>query len=183
MALYRNRYRVKSARLRGWDYRSPGWYFVTICTRDHTCVLGDSVRGQIRLSPSGKVADSELRNVPSHYLNISIDCFIVMPNHIHAIIVIDGGQHSHPPNLETRGEPPYRNGLIVIPPKAGSLAAIVRSYKAGVTRHCHEMGLKSFAWQAGFYDHIVRANQPLQAIRAYIQENPANWRDDPENKP
>jgi putative transposase len=181
MALYQNEYRVKSARLKGWDYRSPGWYFITICTRNHVHIFGDVVCGQVRLSPSGQVADSELRNLPGHYLNIAADRFIVMPNHIHAIVVI-GGQHRHSPNPKMRSEPVQR-GLVVIPPKAGSLAAIVRSYKAGVTRQCHATGLKTFAWQAGFYDHIVRGNESLQAIQDYIEQNPANWPQDPENKP
>lgn len=135
--------------------------------------------GQVQLSPSGEIADSELRNLQNHYINISIDSFIVMPNHIHATIVIDG-QHRHSPKPEIRAEPPS-NCLLVIPPKAGSLAAIIRSYKAGVARRCHEMGLRNFAWQAGFYDHIVRTNAALQAIRDYIEKNPTNWLQDPEN--
>jgi REP element-mobilizing transposase RayT len=181
MRLYQNKYRLESARLQGWDYRSPGWYFVTICAHDQICIFGDIAGERVRLSRSGEVADSELRNLPNHYLNISIDCFIVMPNHIHAIVVIDG-QHRHSPNPEICTKP-RSNDLALIPPKAGSLAAIIRSYKAGVTRRCREMGLKTFAWQAGFYDHIVRANTSLQAIRDYIDKNPANWPQDPENQP
>ncbi|MGA8493267.1 MAG: hypothetical protein WB711_22790 [Terriglobales bacterium] len=177
---FQNQYRVKSARLQGWDYRSPGWYFVTICTEDHRHIFGEVYTGEVRLSPSGQIADSELSNLPHHYLNISTDSFIVMPNHIHAIIVIEG-QHRHSPAPEIRRQPPSHDGLIVIPPKAGSLAAIVRSYKSGVTRRSHEMGLKDFAWQAGFYDHIIRTIAPLQAIREYIENNPANWPQDPEN--
>jgi putative transposase len=179
---YQNKYRVESARLHGWDYTSPGWYFVTICTRHHLCILGNVARGQVQLSLSGEVAESELRNLPHHYVNISIDRFTVMPNHIHAIVVIDG-QHRHSPNSETRTEPLSTSGLALIPPKAGSLSAIIRSYKAGVTRRCHGMGLRTFAWQPGFYDHIVRANTSLQAIRDYIEKNPANWPQDPENQP
>jgi putative transposase len=181
VTLFQNKYRGESARLRGWDYRSPGWYFVAICARGHICIFGNISGGQVRLSPSGEVADSELRNLRHHYVNVSIDCFIVMPNHIHAMVVI-GGQHRHSPNLETRTEPLPGNGPILIPPKAGSLSAIVRSYKAGVTRCCHEMGLKNFAWQPGFYDHIVRANTPLQSIRNYIEQNQSNWSHDPENR-
>jgi putative transposase len=112
---------------------------------------------------------------------VSIDSFIVMPNHVHAIVVIDG-QHRHSPDSEIRIEPALSNGLVLVPPKAGSLSAIVRSYKAGVTRRCHEMGLRNFAWQAGFYDHIVRANASLKVIRDYIEKNPANWPSDPENR-
>jgi len=180
-ALYQNKYRVESARLQGWDYRSPGWYFVTMCTQHHTCLLGTITGGRVKFSPAGEIADSELRNLPHHYVNVSIDQFIVMPNHIHAIVVVDG-QHRHSPNPETCTEP-LGNGLVLVPPKAQSLAAVVRSYKAGVTRRCHEMGLKNFAWQAGFYDHIVRASTSLQAIRDYIEANPANWPQDPENHP
>jgi REP element-mobilizing transposase RayT len=182
MTLYQNKYRVESPRLRGWDYRSPGWYFVTICTRDHLCILGNVARGQMQLSPSGEVAESELRNLPHHYVHVSIDHFIVMPNHIHAIVVIEG-QHRHSTNPETRTQAPSIGGLLLMPPKAGSLSAIIRSYKAGVTRRCHEMGLKTFEWQSGFYDHIVRANTSLQAIRDYIEKNPANWPHDPEDQP
>jgi putative transposase len=181
MILYQNKYPVESARLQGWDYRSPGWYFVTVCARHHICIFGNIASGHVQLSPSGEVADSELRTLPNHYVNISIDHFIVMPNHIHAIIVIDG-QHRHSPSPETCTEPRPDN-LALIPPKAGSLSAIIRSYKAGVTRRCNEMGLKTFAWQPGFYDHIVRANTSLQAIRDYIEQNPANWPQDPESRP
>jgi putative transposase len=182
VTLYQSQYRVKSTRLQGWDYRSPGWYFVTICAEGRRHIFGEVYAGQVSLLPSGEVADSELHNLPNHYSNISTDSFIVMPNHIHAIIVIEG-QHRHSPTPEICGQPPSPNGLIVIPPKAGSLAAIVRSYKSGVTRRCHEMGLKNFAWQAGFYDHIIRTIAPLQAIREYIEDNPANWSQDPENRP
>ena len=103
-----------------------------------------------------------------------------MPNHIHAIVMIDG-QHRHFPDPQIYTEPP--GSPFLVPPKAGSLSAIVRSYKAGVTRRCHELGLVNFGWQAGFYDHIVRTNTSLQAIRDHIEENPANWPQDPENHP
>jgi putative transposase len=182
MTLYENKYRVESARLQGWDYRSPGWYFVTICTQHHNCILGTITAGKVHLSSSGEVADSELRNLARHYVGISIDGSIVMPNHIHAIVVIDG-QHHHSPNPETCADPTTGKGLLLTPPKAGSLATIVRSYKAGVTRRCRELGLKNFAWQAGFYDHIVRGDTTLQAIRDYIERNPSNWSEDPENQP
>ena len=135
MSLYQNKYRVESARLHGWDYRSPGWYFVAICTQHHICILGNIVHGQVQLSRSGKIADSELYNLPCH-----------------AIVVIDG-QHCHSPNPETYTDRCAYKHSVPVPPKAGSLSAIVRSYKAGVTRRCHEIGLKNFAWQAGWpYD-------------------------------
>jgi hypothetical protein len=68
-----------------------------------------------------------------------------------------------------------------MPPFAGSLSTIVRSYKAGVTRRCHETGLLNFAWQPGFHEHVLRGNASVDAVRDYIARNPANWSKDLEN--
>ena len=81
MSLYQAKYRIEPARLRDWDYRSLGWYFVTICTQHRASIFGQVVRGQIELSRLGHIAYSELTNLPSHYLNVQIDAHIVMPLH------------------------------------------------------------------------------------------------------
>ncbi len=180
MTLYQDKYRIGTARLRGWDYRTPGWYFVTICVRNHACVLGQIVDRRMWFSTAGQVAHSEMRSLPAHYTNVSIDSFVVMPNHVHATVVI-GGQHRYSPNSEVHLNSAVGTGRSLMPPKAGSLSAIVRSYKAGVTCLCHQLGLSDFAWQLGFYEHIVRSNASLNAIRDYIEKNPANWSQDREN--
>ena len=170
MALFQNQYRVESTRLADWDY-SRGWYFVTVCTKEKKCSLGQAVDGQIMPSAAGLVAEAEMKAVATHYSNVIIDRYVVMPNHVHAIIVIEGG-HAYSP-VETR--------LAASPVGAhGRLPNIVGGYKAGVSRICHAR-LLGFAWQARFHDHILRSNVSVNSVRDYIDHNPQNWLLDPDN--
>jgi putative transposase len=171
MAMFQNRYRVESTRLANWDY-SRGWYFVTVCTKDKKCSLGQAVDGQIMLSDAGLIAEIEMKAVSSHYSNVIIDRYVAMPNHIHAIVVIEG-DHVYSP-VETR--------LAAAPVGAhGRLPNIVGGYKAGVSRICHAKGIFGFAWQPRFYDHILRSNASVNSVRDYIDHNPQDWLLDPDN--
>lgn len=164
-------------------YRSPGWYFVTVCTQNRACFFGGIMKGNLKLSPAGQIADSELQNISFHYSNVRLDSAIVMPNHVHAIIVIDG-RCCYSAGLGVHGVPDA--------PKLGapaitmlSLSSIVGSYKSGVTRLCKAHGFQNFAWQPRFYDHVLRTNVSVNAVRDYIQNNPANWihdKDNPKNQ-
>jgi REP element-mobilizing transposase RayT len=176
VTLYQGKYRIESARLRDWDYRSRGWYFVTICTQNRECIFGAVVAGEVQLSAVGRVAASELQGLHLHYDNVHVDSLVVMPNHVHAIIMIDG-DHCLSPN-------PKRCVLAaagLVSPRAGSLSAIIRSYKAGVTRRCRELGLRQLVWQPRFHDHLLRGDASINAVRDYIRDNPANWEADKEN--
>jgi REP element-mobilizing transposase RayT len=169
MALFQNQYRVESTRLA--DY-SRGWYFVTVCTKEKKCSLGQAVDGQIMLSAAGLIAEAEMKAVATHYSNVIIDRYVVMPNQVHAIVVIEG-DHVYSP-VETR--------LAASPVGAhGRLPNIVGGYKAGVSRICHAKGLLGFAWQARFHDHILRSNVSVNSVRDYIDHNPQNWLLDPDN--
>jgi putative transposase len=168
MALFHNRYRVESTRLASWDY-SRGWYFVTICTENKKCILGHAVNGRVMLSNAGLIAEAEKKAVSSHYSNVIIDRYVVMPNHVHSIVVIEGN-HVYSP-VETR--------LHCFP--LARLPNIVGGYKAGVSRICHARGLLGFAWQARFHDHILRSNISVNSVRDYIDHNPQNWLRDPDN--
>ncbi len=174
MTLYQNKYRIESARFSGWDYRARGWYFVTICSHLKAHIFGEVISGQMRFSQIGAIAKSELQNLASHYKNVQVNSHIVMPNHIHAIFMIDGA-HIFSPNPEPLPQP---SGIC---PTSGSIVAIVRSYKAGVTRRCRELGLIQDIWQPRFYDRILRNDTIISAVREYIRNNPANWCKDPEN--
>jgi putative transposase len=175
VALYRGKYRVESNRLQSWDYATPGWYFVTICTANQVCSLGEVVEGVVRLSQIGEIAQFELDNISTHYATVRVDSSIVMPNHIHAIIVLEGA-HQYTPGLP----PAIDLGVTAANVKPGSLSAVVRSYKAGVVRSARQRGLE-FGWQAGFYDHILRCNRSVNAVRDYIEKNPSSWDEDREN--
>ena len=134
MTLYENKYRVESTRYPGWDCRARGWYFVTICSHLKTPLFGEVVCGQMRFSQIGAIAESELRSLNSHYTNVEVNTHVVMPNHVHVIIMIEG-DHAYSPNPKGLAPPAG------ISPTAGSLSAIVRSYKAGVTRRSRQLGL------------------------------------------
>jgi putative transposase len=162
MTLYLNQYRTKSSRFRRWDYRSRGWYFVTICTQNRALIFGNVLEGVVKLSQLGCVADRELRDLPVHYSNVQIDAYVVMPNHAHLLVMVDG-DHRFTPVRASRdpGNPPASG---IISPRSGSLSAIVQSYKAGVTKRSRDLGLFQQVWQSSFYDHVAagtRTSQPF----------------------
>jgi len=173
MTKFQNRYRVESTRLPDWDYSSRGWYFVTLCTKDKKCSLAHAVEGQIMLSDVGVIAETEMKSIPSHYENVIVDRCVVMPNHVHAIVVIEGDHVYFPVETGLAPSPASTHGP--------SLSTIVGGYKAGVSRICHAKGLSGFEWQSRFHDHILRSNATLNAVRDYIDHNPQNWLLDPDN--
>ncbi|HUT16412.1 MAG TPA: transposase [Anaerolineae bacterium] len=196
ITLFRGKYRVQSTRLRSWDYAAAGWYFVTICTRGGECSFGDVIDGQMRLSPIGDVACRYWVGTPEHVENVTLDSFIVMPNHVHGIVIIekkarsgcqdatgsDGCRDVASPgarpsacNVSTDTVESRHHCMPRILPKAGSLSAIVRSYKAAVTRCCRQNGYSTFAWQPRFYDHIIRNEESVRRMREYIENNPLKW--------
>jgi putative transposase len=89
MSLFRNKYRVETTRLKGWDYAAAGLYFVTICTRERAYFFGEVIANQMRLSAIGETAARFWRDIPQHYARVSLDEFVVMPNHVHGIVVVN----------------------------------------------------------------------------------------------
>jgi putative transposase len=157
--LYKNKYRVESARLKNWDYSSPGGYFITICTKNRELYLGKIVNDEMVLSEMGQIVNNHWREIPIHFPHAQLDEFVVMPNHFHGIIKIEN-------NVET--------------PKLGvstKLGVIINQYKRICTIQIkkHEY---DFAWQSRFYDHIIRNDDELNLIRQYIINNPMNWHND-----
>ena len=184
MTLFKNKYRIESTRLQGWDYRNPGYYFVTICTRHREPYFGRVLNRKMVLSPVGETAAHCWREIPRHHAGIKLDEFVIMPDHMHGIVVICNPvvvvETVHAPSLQQqRGKPTMSE----ISPKAGSLGVIVRSFKSAVTRHAGLAGFKNFSWQARYYDHIVRDEHSLCNIRQYIIDNPARWEQDREKSP
>ena len=177
MTLFRSKYRVETTRLRGWDYGAHAWYFVTICTRNRICSLGAVRQAQVRLSAVGEAAAEMWCQIPEHHENVGVDDYIVMPNHVHGIVIIQN-EHRYSPVLGMRGFRRARPERTGISPAAGSLAAVIRSYKSAVTNWCRKNGLGHFAWQARFHDRVIRGSRSLDAIRRYIWDNPMNWVED-----
>jgi len=189
MTRFKDQYRVESARLPAWDYAAAGLYFVTICTRAGEPCLGWIEQGQMQLAPCGEIARQCWEAIPRHTAGmVSLDAYVIMPNHVHGIIVIQepastpaagpiGRQQS---DGEREGDG-YTRQMANISPRAGSLGAIVRSYKAAVTHLCRQNGIPFCGWQTRYYDRIIRHERVLYYVRRYIQNNPARWENDHQN--
>ena len=176
---HRNR---RSIRLPTHDYASPGAYFVTICTARRECLFGEVVEGEVRLSAIGAIVNDCWTEIQSHVTNVETDAFVVMPNHVHGILVIHDGRTDRRGvqlNAPTRPDAPTpANGPTS--PRNG-LPVIVRTFKAAVTTLCRRLGQIDDVWQRNYYERIVRDDEELDRVRAYIRENPARWADDEEN--
>ncbi|MEM7712311.1 MAG: transposase [Cyanobacteria bacterium P01_A01_bin.68] len=190
---FQGKYRIESTRLPDRDYAANGWYFLTICTKDCIYHFGnDVVSGQVQLTPIGEIAQQFFLDIPKHAKHTYVDSYVVMPNHVHGIVVID-----KPQNVETRNiashniashniaslQQPTDESNKFGPLKPGSLQAIIHSYKSAVTRWCGRNGYKDFKWQERFYESIIRANDSIDRIRQYINNNPAKWEQNKNNLP
>jgi len=178
MELYKNKFRIDSTRLKNWDYSSPGYYFVTICTKNKEKCFGDVVNGELNLSRLGKVASKYWQEIPHHFPQVKLDAFVVMPNHIHGVIIIENDDRI----VETQNFASLQEfQLNKFGPQFKNLASIIRGYKIGVKKWSTINNIP-FAWQERFYDHIIRSEDDLSDIREYIVDNPLNWEKDEENK-
>jgi REP element-mobilizing transposase RayT len=172
----------RSVRLKGYNYSQPGAYFITICTKDKIRILGNVEGEKVIYSPIGKIAEECWLNIPNHFPDIELDQWIIMPNHIHGIIfILDAGRGvqlnaptvpSTSSNVNPNPSLSSSNRFSKISPSKGSLAVIIRTYKAAVTRECRQIGQNDFGWQRGYYDRIIRSKKELDHIRRYIEENP-----------
>jgi REP element-mobilizing transposase RayT len=159
----------KQIRLRDYDYSQNGYYFVTVCTRDRKDFFGDIKEGKANLNRYGETVNQCWRDLPRHYRNCSLDSFVIMPNHVHGIILIDNG--------EVVG-----NGLKPFP--THGLPEIIRGFKTFSSRKINEkiMIYNRFQWQKSFYDHVIRNERSLENLRQYIMYNPLKWELDIENR-
>ncbi|MBI9018398.1 MAG: transposase [Phycisphaerae bacterium] len=174
MSKYQDTYRMESSRLRNWDYGSPGAYFVTICTNKMHCWFGDICDGQMQLSKAGIIANDLWLNIKNHTDNIELAEYVIMPNHVHGIILIKNNTYKKQGNSPTGKK---SNSFPKISPRSGTLSAIIRSYKSAVSKQLHSMGY-DFQWQTRFYDHIIHSNESYMKISDYILNNPLKWEED-----
>ncbi len=161
---YKNKYRIASARLQNWDYGSNAAYFITICTHNREHFFGEIENNKMKLSEIGEMANKYWYEIPEHFPFVKLDAFIVMPNHIHGIIIID----KPVPPL------PRKNKFGT---QSQNLASIIRGYKIGVTKNAKKIN-PLWQWQSRFYDHIIRNEKSFINIRNYIIENPLKWDND-----
>ena len=153
----------KKLRLQEYDYRSVGHYYVTVCTRERECLLRSGAQGSSAagrsggldplppLSRAGLTAERYLLDIPNHYPNVTVDKYVIMPNHIHAVIMIE------PTGVQ----------------RSAGLSSIIKGWKEAVTKALGER-----IWQRSYYDHVIRNEADYLRICRYIEENPAKWMDD-----
>lgn len=161
-----NVHRRRSVRLTGFDYASPGAYFVTIVTHGRECVFGDVVSGAMRLNDLGRIANDCWAALPIHFPMVELDQFVIMPNHVHGIVgirPIGRGVACYAPTTRRTFRSPY----------AGTLSTIVRPYKSATARM---IGVR--LWQRNYHEHVICSESALNRIRQYIIGNPANWEKD-----
>ena len=188
---FRNKYRISSARLSTWDYSSNGAYFITICTKDREHYFGEIVDSKMKLSGIGVFAITCWANIPNHFPHFHLDEFIIMPNHIHGIVMIEKpyiDNNSLPHIVETGHALSLRKPTTEESEKKpthlrfrnqgrNTISSMVSSFKSAVTRRYNENKIR-FGWQTRFHDHIIRDVDEFYTIRNYIINNPANWNDD-----
>jgi len=173
----------KEIRLKGYDYSQSGAYFITICAKNREEIFGDIAVGAVvnrpianrpvytELSYIGKIIDKEIRIMQEIRKNVSIDKYVIMPNHIHMIMVI----------TEENRRSTTKNGRLTTAPTMGTtVSEIIRLWKRAISK---QVGFS--LWQLSFHDHIIRNENDYITIAEYIENNPSSWENDrfnPKNK-
>lgn len=188
----------RSIRLRGYNYSQAGAYFVTICTQHRLCLFGEIVDRTMMLNVAGQMVETVWQELPHRFPQIVMDAFVVMPNHMHGIIVItDSDNPNRIPSDRAIPEPsPVRAPLVgahtlsdrTVHTHAKTLGKIVGTFKS-ITTHQYAIGVKQQNWTPfsgklwlrNYYERIIRDEDGLNAVRQYIAQNPLRWAEDAEN--
>ncbi len=175
----------RSIRLKGYNYSTPGAYFITLCTHQRQCLFGDIVDGEMRLNTLGNIARSHWQNLSRHHPHLQLDEFVIMPNHVHGILVIS----DTPVGAGLADSPSVRTVSLTTKPAPTNAARctdrpgipdIIRGFKTFSARRINQIrnALGTPVWQRNYYEHIIRNEDALQMIRAYVQTNPQAWTSD-----
>jgi putative transposase len=162
-----DRHHRRSIRLPGYDYSQPGVYFVTICSHQRECIFGAVLDRTMCLSQSGEIVEQCWSTLSNHFVFIDLDTHVVMPNHVHGIIMIkDYGQ---------------MNIIVSSGTKPRSLASIIQNFKSVSTRKVNQLSQNDGAplWQRGYYERVIRNQAELDHSRRYIVSNPDRWKNIP----
>ena len=154
-----------SPRLAGYDYTQPGAYFLTICTHNRAPIFGAISSGVVHLSPCGQTVRTQWLRTGPLRPKLELDCFVVMPNHFHALVIfLDRQTEMLEPSTWYRSQ-------------KGEVGSLVAGFKAAVTRQIREQELLTGqeVWQKNYYDHVVRDAADFDRIQEYIYTNPAKW--------
>ena len=171
--------RRKSTRLKSYDYSKVGAYFVTICTHERENLFGEIVKSEMILSDIGRVILEEWLNTEKLRKNVQLDEFTIMPNHFHAIVIINQGGRGVLQYAPTaNSEAPNR----IFRSPSQTIGAIIRGFKSAATHRVNELRRKPGfpVWQRNYYEHVIRNDEDLTSVREYIANNYLNWEIDAE---
>ncbi len=195
---FKNKYRILSNRLRGWDYSSNGHYFITIVTAYRENLFGEITNGEMILNDIGKIIENEFFKSFEIRKELYLGRFVIMPNHLHAIIILDNTNdgsyniETYGKIGETHGRDVETHGRASLPQfirRPKSISSFVAGFKSSSVNRINEwMDLKGLysgkfnrtnpLWQANYHDHIIRNKKEYQNIALYIENNPTNWEKD-----
>lgn len=161
-----NRHRRKSLRLRHYDYRQNGLYFITLCCKNRECLFGEIYSNKVVLNRLGKIAVQFWQEIPKYYPQVKLHQFVIMPNHIHGIIEIYSVEHWGECNS------PLHKGFNGTSQTVG---AIIRGFKSAVTSWARKNTKHWDIWQRNYYEHIIRNEKSYHEISEYVENNPILW--------
>ncbi len=190
---FMNKYRIPSSRAQ-WHEYNGGKYFVTICTKDRVHYFGEIYDGKtldgandakiepkMYLTEIGKFTDSTIQKISTHNHYAEIPLYVIMPNHIHLIVVIDGDtiahtvETVHAPSLQQRWKGDIVDDKMqMVSHRKNKLSVVIGGIKSAVTKFANENGIP-FEWQSRFHDRIIRNTEEMNRIAKYIEENVAKW--------
>jgi REP element-mobilizing transposase RayT len=197
----------RSIRLQGYDYSQTGAYFVTIVAWQRECLFGEIVNGEMKLNRMGQIAQKWWHEIPRHFPNVILGAFVIMPNHVHGIIIIlaDGRGAVPAPCNEPNSNAttyPQKEEIIVAgnktaeqdlslqrggetpPLQRPALGQVVAYFKYQSTKEMNTLdgsGVVTKFWQRNYYEHIIRNEREMDNIWRYIEANPSAWEKDEEN--
>ena len=165
----------KKNRLQGYNYSLNGVYYLTLCVKGKHNLLGEVVvkvitnRPQIILSDYGKIVDKAINNIPQYYPQINVDKYVIMPNHIHMILIV--GAITNRPDMDDASGRSIASGRLIIAPT--TVSNVIKGMKSYVTK---QIGFSM--WQKSFHDHIILDEEDYWYRWQYIEKNPAKWAED-----
>lgn len=160
----------KRNRLKEYNYSQGGYYFVTICVNDRENIFGTVENNKCILNKYGSIVEMCLKEIKKRYSYIELDYYVIMPNHVHVIIIIDPSKNNYV--VTDRDLSQNKHKIKIKKQKVKSLSEIIGAFKTMSSKEIHLKGYKHFKWQRSFYDRIIRNENELFLIRKYIEENP-----------
>ena len=195
MSYQRDTHYRRSIRLSDYDYASAGIYYITVCTFNRECMFGQMVDGAVRLNKNGEIVRDEWLRTSIIRPNVTLDAFVVMPNHIHMIFHIKNNRRGalHAPcvdahcmrpgltNVDDNGVGERAHVGAPLRRKSNSVGSIVAGFKSAATKHInvYRNTPGQPVWQRNYYEHVIRNDHDLTSIRQYIADNPGKWGNNP----